>query len=170
MIQNSNSRIFLLIGLLLTSSLIAQVSKSSTLFNILASKDSLLFNAGFNTCDIRPFEILTSDNFEFYHDKEGITTSKSDFILSIKNGLCKSNSYQSRRELVKSSLEVFPLKDNGIIYGAIQKGVHRFYEKMEGRKETYASTAKFSHVWILENGEWKISRVLSYDHKTEQKL
>ncbi len=148
----------------------AQIDRSSDLYKTLKSKDSLLFTIGFNTCDMKPFETLTSEDFEFYHDKSGVTSSKSDFILSIKNGLCKSKTYQSRRELVEHSLEVFPLKDKDVIYGALQKGVHHFYEKMENKKETYGSTAKFTHLWIIENNEWKIKRVFSYDHKVNKKL
>ena len=36
------------------------------------SRDSLLFNIGFNTCDVSQFENLLSNNFEFYHDKDSI--------------------------------------------------------------------------------------------------
>ena len=34
----------------------------------------------------------------------------------------------------------------------------------EGKKERLDGLAKFTHVWILSNGNWKLSRVLSYDH------
>ena len=37
-------------------------------------------------------------------------------------------------------------------------------ENFEG-KETAGSIAKFSHVWILENKQWKIKRILSFDHQ-----
>jgi hypothetical protein len=136
------------------------------LFNLLRAKDSLLFNIGFNTCDISQFEKLISANFEFYHDKGGITPNKEKFLESIRNGLCKDPAnFQSRRELVPGSLQVFPLSTNGKLYGAIQTGEHRFYENIKGQPERPGSTAKFTHLWLLEFNEWKLARGLSYDHK-----
>lgn len=142
----------------------AQVDPSSELYRTLKSKDSLLFNIGFNHCDIVQFENLISDHFEFYHDKSGMTLSKAAFISSIKDGLCKM-SYKPRRELLESSLQVYPLENNGVLYGAIQMGVHRFYAIEKDKPEYLTSTAKFTHVWLLENGDWKLSRGLSYDHQ-----
>lgn len=142
----------------------AQVNKNSPLYKTILEKDSLLFNIGFNTCDISQFDALLSENFEFYHDKSGISDRKK-FLSDLKNGLCKSpETYQSRRELIPEKTQVFPLYENGELYGAIQYGEHRFYEKMEGKAEQYASTAKFTHVWIIENGKWKLKSGLSYDH------
>ena len=70
---------FLLINLLLLTTFItSQVKKSSKLYKTIKEKDSLLFNIGFNTCDITQFKNLVSDNFEFYHDQAGITNSKSE--------------------------------------------------------------------------------------------
>ena len=146
-------------------SLNAQVDKSSELFQQLKTADSLLFNVGFNTCNMGAFETLVSDNFEFYHDKGGITSSKAEFILAFKEGLCKSpETYQSRRDLVAGSLEVFALRNNGELYGAIQNGKHQFYEKLVDKPETKGNIARFTHLWQLENNEWKLTRSLSYDH------
>lgn len=143
----------------------AQVEKSSELFQQLKAADSLLFNVGFNTCNMASFEKVVSENFEFYHDKGGITNSKADFIKAFKNGLCKTpETYQSRRELVKESLEVFALKNNGELYGAIQNGRHQFHEKSVGSPETKGNIARFTHLWLLEDGVWKLTRSLSYDH------
>ncbi len=144
---------------------IGQVERSSELYSQLEKKDSLLFNVGFNNCTMSPFEELLSEDFEFYHDKGGITNSKAEFIQNFKEGLCKSpTTYQSRRELVAKSLEVFELKRNGEIYGAIQKGTHRFFEKHANKDETVGNIARFTHLWLLENNEWKLARALSYDH------
>lgn len=149
--------------LLVSCALFSQVAPSSALFRTLKAQDSLLFEVGFNTCDIIQFEKLVSDDFEFYHDKSGITASKADFIASIRDGLCKMD-YKARRELVENSLEVFPLENNGVLYGAIQTGSHRFYEVKDVKPDRLSSVAKFTHVWLLENGLWKLSRGLSYDH------
>ena len=68
-----------------------------------------------------------------------------------------------RRNLVFGSLEVFPLLNNVEIYGAIQTGKHTFQEKQQGNFKT-VGIANFTHVWILENKQWKLKRVLSYNH------
>ncbi|MBK6965517.1 MAG: nuclear transport factor 2 family protein [Bacteroidales bacterium] len=85
----------------------------------------MLFEVGFNNCDITQFENLVSEDFEFYHDKSGITATKADFIAGIRDGLCKMN-YKARRELVENSLEVYPMENKGVLYGVIQTGSHRF--------------------------------------------
>jgi len=157
---------FGIFSLFLTSHLLnAQVEKSSELYQQLKATDSLLFNIGFNTCNMVAFETVVSENFEFYHDKGGVTNSKSAFIQAFKNGLCKSpETYQSRRELISGSLEVFALKNNGELYGAIQNGKHQFFEKSVNKSETKGNIARFTHLWLLEGGEWQLARSLSYDH------
>ena len=83
----------------------------------------------------------------------------------MKNGICNSsNTFKARRELVDGSLKVYPLYDNGVLYGAIQEGEHRFFEKNGNQPEKAGSTAKFTHLWILDHNQWKLKRILSYDH------
>jgi CubicO group peptidase (beta-lactamase class C family) len=154
----------LVCALFLTVNLFAQADKSSELFKTLKSKDSLMFNIGFNTCDLKQFDSLLSTNFEFYHDQAGITNNKTSFIESIKNNICKI-AYKPRRELIDSSLQVFPLEKNGKLYGAIQVGKHKFYAIEKDTAEYLTSIAQFSSVWLIEKGQWKLSRCLSYDHK-----
>lgn len=156
---------FLVISRLTT---FGQVEKSSELYKSIEIKDSLLFNVGFNNCDIKQFEILVSENFEFYHDQSGITNSKAEFISGIQNGLCKLT-YKPKRILANNKMEVYPLEKNGVLYGAIQTGNHNFYAVEESKAEYLTSVAKFTHVWILENGDFKLSKGLSYDHKDFEK-
>jgi hypothetical protein len=145
---------------------IAQIDKDSELFRTLKTNDSLLFEVGFNTCDLSQFENLMAEDLEFYHDKSGVTTSSSQFLEVMKTGLCKpSNTHKTRRELIKGSLEVFPLYDNGVLYGAIQVGEHRFFEKNNDQPEKVGSNAKFIHLWTNEDGQWRLKRVLSFDHQ-----
>lgn len=137
-------------------------TRSGQLYDALLKMDSLLFERGFNNCDSVTTRNLISDDFEFYHDQSGITTSKESFLESMK-GLCEL-SYKPIRKLVGESLEVFPLHDNGNLYGAITLGDHEFCALEEGKPEYLTSTAKFTSVWILENGEWKLTRALSFHH------
>ncbi|MEZ4779081.1 MAG: nuclear transport factor 2 family protein [Flavobacteriaceae bacterium] len=143
----------------------SQVEDNSELFKTLKAKDSLLFDRAFNACESEYLEQLISEDFEFYHDQGGITVGKESFLKVMKNGICNpTNTTKSRRELETKSLKVFPLYNNGKLYGAIQMGTHRFFEKTGNSPERAGSTAAFTHLWILENEAWKLSRVLSYNH------
>ncbi|NOU45662.1 MAG: class A beta-lactamase-related serine hydrolase [Bacteroidales bacterium] len=154
--------------ILLSCTTFGQVDKTSGLYKIIKEKDSLLFNLGFNNCDIEQFENIVSENFEFYHDQAGIINSKTAFISGIKNGLCKLT-YKPKRVLPEDVMEVYPLEKNGVLYGAIQTGVHNFYAVEDNKAEYLTSVAKFTHVWILENGDFKLTKGLSYDHKDFEK-
>ena len=129
-------------------------SQADSLYGQIAHMDSVMFNA-FNTRDIKTFERLFSPDLEFYHDKGGLTGYQHtvDFMKSTaknENGL--------KRELVAGSLEVYPIKD----YGAIEIGSHRFCHDANGKKD--CGTFKFVHIWKRTNNEWKVTRVISYDH------
>lgn len=141
-------------------------TKHKEVFDDLKRNDSLLFMLGFNQCDTHQVKILTSDDFEFYHDQAGITNSKDSFIQSIV-GLCNMT-YRPSRELDEKSLNVHILRENGKIYGAIQNGKHRFYGQEANGSKYLTSTADFTHLWIIEDGSWKLKRVLSYNHKTPE--
>lgn len=153
--------LFLIISIIFSTNSIAQIEKNSELYNTILSKDSLLFNVGFNTCHIKQFEILLSENLKFHHDNDGIS-DKTKFLYDLKNGLCKNpETRQVNRFLVKESTEIFPLYKNGILYGAVHNGEHLFSEK----RETQDGIAKFTNVWQLENGEWKLATSFSFDHQ-----
>jgi hypothetical protein len=69
-----------------------------------------------------------------------------------------SNVSDIRRELVKETLEVYPIKD----YGALEIGAHRFCHKENGKDE--CGTFKYAMAWRKTGDSWKISRVFSYAH------
>lgn len=143
----------------------SQEEKNSVLYKTIMSKDSLLFNIGFNTCDIKQFENLYTEDFEFYHDKDSIS-DKARFLKTFKSGICSpTRKYNYRRELLDGSTEIYPLYKNGVLYGAIQMGVHRFYESSSNSTEQAGSFAKFTHLWLLKNKDWKLARSLSYNHQ-----
>ena len=122
----------------------------------IAYMDSVLFSA-FNSCDVNMLKSLFTEDLEFYHDKGGLT----NYTQNVNSILQRcSRETKVRRELVKGSLEVFPIKD----FGAMEIGSHRFYYKEKGHEEKLDGTFKFVHIWKNTNGGWKISRVISYDH------
>ncbi|WP_448606841.1 serine hydrolase [Paenimyroides ceti] len=156
-----NKLLTTLFALLIFFSACAQLDKNSDLYKTILTKDSLLFDVGFNHCDIKQFENLLSENLKFYHDKDGIS-DKTKFLTDLKNGICNEETHRKvQRFLVKESTEIFPLYKNGVLYGAVQNGEHTFSEK----RESQAGIAKFTNVWQLENGEWKLTTSFSFDHQ-----
>ncbi|MEM1259950.1 MAG: nuclear transport factor 2 family protein [Bacteroidota bacterium] len=149
----------------------AQEYTEDELFTVLKEKDSLLFDAAFNNCGIAVLNSLFTNDFEFYHDRGGVTEGRDGFVGRIAEG-CKnrtaSDPQPAKRILVPNSLEVYPLFDNGALYGAIQHGVHTFEFLNENGEYQKGDIAKFTHVWILKDGMWKIKRELSYDHHLQQ--
>lgn len=137
---------------------------TAQLYRTIMLCDSLLFDVGYNRCDIRQFDELVSADFEFYHDQAGFTGTRAEFIAGVRDGLCKL-SYKASRKLLPHTMRVYPLKKNGVLYGAVQTGAHEFYATEDGKAQHLTSTALFTHVWLLEDGRWRLRRSLSYDHK-----
>ena len=133
------------------------------LYNLIREKDSLLFQIGFNKIDTVQVVNLISSDFEFYHDEHGVTESKSHFVNQIES--IRALPFKTWRTLVE--MEVFPLYkiNSEELYGAIQNGVHDFHQQNDGEEALKTNTAKFTHLWIIENGDWKLKRVLSFDHQ-----
>lgn len=162
------SIIFLLL-LLFGWSAQAQDEANTELFQQIMAADSLLFEQGFNNCNLEAIQQVTHPDFEFYHDQSGTTYGKENFISGIEKNIC-SLDYRPLRKVIPESVEVFPLKSNGEIYGAIQKGKHEFYAVEEGKAAYITSLAKFTHLWMKEDDQWLLKRVLSFDHKSPEEL
>ena len=126
--------------------------------------DSLFWEA-YNNCQIDKFQDFFTNDLEFYHDKGGITKSREKLLETTRNGLCGNEDWRLRRELVKGSLRLDPLHKNGELYGAILSGEHLFFVNEKDKKEYLDGIALFTHLWLLEEGVWKMSRVMSYDHR-----
>ena len=142
----------------------AQVNKESQLFKTIYKHDSLLFEEGFNRCKLILVDSLLTEDFEFYHDNNGMQ-NKTMFLKTFKNSLCSTPNKKPIRRIVDGSMEVFPLYNQGKLYGAIQKAKHDFYIK-EPKKDHYkTNVALFTHLWILQGNLWKLKRSLSYDHQ-----
>jgi len=131
-----------------------QVSSSSDLFNEINKQDSLLFDA-FNTRDIKTFKSYFSKDLEFFHDKGGLTNY--DYTVNFLSET-KIKESDLRRDLVKGTLEVYPIPG----YGAIEIGSHRFCHDENGKLD--CGTFKFVQVWQKKDDQWKVTRVISYAH------
>ena len=143
----------------------AQVQENSSLFLELKAQDSVFFERGFNRCDLDYLKNQVADDLRFYHDQGGIQ-DKTKFLESTANNICGSPAQKPIRKVDGESLDVFPLYSDGKIYGAIQTGIHHFYIREKDKKDYWTSTARFTHLWILEKENWKLTEVLSYDHQS----
>ena len=58
--------------------------------------------------------------------------------------------------------------NDGKLYGALQNGKHFFSTDKNMTYEETDNYALFSHLWILDGVEWKIKRVISYNHVSKE--
>lgn len=119
--------------------------------------DSALFSA-FNNCDSTLYKQFFTGDLEFYHDLGGLNIGLDKEMQSFRD-MCNRGTHL-RRELIKNSVEVYPIKD----YGAVETGIHRFYHTNSGEQEKLSGTYKFVNVWQFKNNKWKLARVISYGH------
>ena len=140
-----------------------QVAKNSEIFLTLKKQDSIFFQRSFNLCDLEYLNKAVHKDLMFYHDKNGIQ-NRSVFLENTKKYICGDTIKKPIRKVVVESLEVFPMYDNGVLYGAIQSGIHDFYIREKNKADVHTSSAKFTHLYLLENGNWLLKEVLSFDH------
>lgn len=124
---------------------------SQELYDAIAHADDVLSEA-YNTCDVAKFEALYSEDVEFYHDLAGLIGSRQILVDAFKNNICG----KVTRELVKDSLEVYPIAN----YGAVELGAHYFHDK-QGEGGAPSHPSKFVFVWRKQAGEWKLTRIIS---------
>lgn len=141
----------------------AQVSENNKLFGEIMALDSQLFDEGFNQCKPNIFEERTDADLEFFHDKGGIQNRK-EFLEAVKRNVCSNLNEKPIRTLIAGSSKIFALENNGVLYGAIQHGEHQFHTKGTDPAVAGYTVAKFTHVWLLRDGKWKLKTSLSYDH------
>lgn len=147
----------------------AQVAEDSDLFKTLKSLDEAIFERSFNRCDHTRLMELIPEDFEFYHDTGGFEDSKANFMATVEQNICGNAAVKPIRKLVPGSLKVYPLHTGeGVLYGAIQEGVHEFFLREADKPLRHTSSARFTHVWILEGEKWTLKRVLSFDHQSPE--
>jgi hypothetical protein len=126
--------------------------------------DAEFFHAFFDTCDVATVRRYIADDFEMIHDKGGFVSRSGAEFVKVTEEKCKRQAdgidFLSTRKLVPESLKVYPIQADG----AIETGTHTFYAVKPGEPDRLTETGQFAHYWKLDNGQWKLSRVLSYDH------
>jgi hypothetical protein len=140
-----------------------EIPAQPELTRIIGARDAELFAVAFGGCDPARLRTMVTDDLEFYHDKAGLTYRSGDEMVAEYAKQCaekKAQNRRSRRELIQSSFHVDPVPG----HGAMEIGEHLFYERLGSEPEKLVGRAMFAHVWRLEGGTWKVSRVLSYSH------
>jgi ketosteroid isomerase-like protein len=134
------------------------ITSQDELVRTIARMDAAIFDA-FNAHDVDRLMSYFTEDLEFYHDTGGLGNFKQnaeDFKKMF------ASMPDIRRDLVKESLEVYPIKD----YGAMEIGQHRFCHKENGKDD--CGTFGFAMVWRKTGKSWKIARVLSYGHQPKK--
>src|SRR5574343_1278735 len=128
--------------------------KESVLYKKISQLDSALFSA-YNEKNLNLMKTYFTNDLEWYQDNGGLIRFEKVFanFQSIFN-----REYTLTRSLIKESLEVHPIEG----YGAIEVGSHQFSHIENGKLEV--GTFKFLMIWKNDKGNWKISRVISYNH------
>jgi ketosteroid isomerase-like protein len=151
------------LALLITGLALAQApppkAEQDALTATIAALDTKLFDA-YNHCDLKTLGDMVSDDLEFYHDQTGLAVGKAPFLAAIKQNICG----KVERSLKPGSLEAHPLKT----FGAVEIGEHWFHHP--GHDDTEGvGMAKFVMIWQNKDGVWKLTRVISYDHESDQR-
>ena len=157
---------YITLSLLLTLAglkLLAQESLSSDLYRALLRGDSIVFEEGYNKCNLTALDKITAEDLIFLHDQGG-AQNKAEFMAAMKQNICGNPAQKPIRRLTPGTLVVYPLKKNGVLYGAIQMGDHEFYIAEAGKPLRPTSTAKFISTWMLKDGVWTLSICHSYHH------
>jgi len=154
---------FITLPLFLSVSLFSFSQTDEQVKQLIFEKDSLFWVA-YNNCNVEAMGSWLTDDVEFYHDKGGPSIGRDTLMAIIKKNLCGNNDFRLRRAALKGTVNVFVMHSSNKVYGAIISGQHVFYVNEKGKKEFLDGLARFMQLWIIKDGQWKMSRILSYDH------
>lgn len=119
----------------------------------------------YNSCDYPAMDALTADNVEFYHDLGGITNGRAALTDSVRKNICGTAGMAIRRVVQDQQVQTFLLNRGREVYGAIVTGRHEFTQAKDGGAAVPADQALFTMLWLRDGKDWKLSRVMSYEHK-----
>lgn len=116
----------------------------------------------FNSAQPAGMNVHLAEDVEFYHDRGGVLIGKAA-LSKVNNGM-KTSESRVRRELIPNTMKLFPMYRGDKLYGAIMTGEHQFFIRLPKKDEQLAGKAFFTHLLLLKKGQWKISRIYSYEH------
>lgn len=152
--------ILVLFMLFLSREVKAQTDSEAIEMDVLKTEiikmDSLLFEVAFNQCDAALFKKIIADDIEFYDDRYGLNLSKGNEIKSLVEKY-------ARPEKLTRKLNSCNIDKLGN-FGAVQLGEHTFLVN-----DVPVGTGKFIHIWEQKDNDWKLKRIVSYEHRAIKK-
>ena len=145
----------------LTRGSAAAIPAPDALYQEMLALDTAMFDS-FNKCnepsEFRKHAAFFAKDVEFYHDVGGVTLGVDALMANTQKNVCG----KFRRELDLQSFRVFPIPG----YGAMTIGTHRFCHS----PTTCEGAGEFTSVWRRDGGVWRVTRALSYGHRSLQEL
>lgn len=130
---------------------------------IIFARDAEFWNA-YNTCDTSHYDRYFTSDVEFYHDRGGVTLGIEAMAQTVRKNLCSGPRPHLRREAVPDTARLFLLENGSDIYGAILSGEHVFFVLEPNQPPRLDGRARYVHLWLKRDGEFRMARILSYDH------
>jgi hypothetical protein len=139
--------------------------EGAALTEVVRARDAEFFELAFLGCDPARIRAMVTPDFEMYHDRDGVYARNAETFVAGYASSCVArrapDAWRSRRELVPESLHVYPVPG----FGAIEDGVHVFYERQGDGPEHLVGRARFTQLWQLAPDGWRLARVFSYAHE-----
>jgi Domain of unknown function (DUF4440) len=139
--------------------------EGAALTEAVRARDAEFFELFFLGCDPARARTMLTPDFEMYHDRDGVYARNAETMIAAYARTCVErqapDAWRSRRELVSGSLHVYPVPG----FGAIEDGVHVFYERRDNGPEHLVGRARFTQLWQLAPDGWRLSRSFSYAHE-----
>jgi hypothetical protein len=149
--------------LLAHPALAADPAERDTVKQLILARDAE-FWAAYNSCDTSHYDRFFTRDVEFYHDRGGVTLGLEALVETIRKNLCNGSGPHLRRDPLPETTHLSLLENGSDIYGAVLTGEHLFFAIEPGQPPRPDSHARYVHLWLKIDGEFKMARVLSYDH------
>ncbi|HST37166.1 MAG TPA: nuclear transport factor 2 family protein [Allosphingosinicella sp.] len=155
----------MLIALVLAAQAAVTIPEGQALTDAVRARELEFFAIAFDRCDPPAMRAMVTDDFEMYHDRDGVVArSAGEWIAGYTEwctGRQRPDAWRSRRELIDSTFTVHPIPG----HGAIEDGEHQFYERRGEGPERLVGRARFTQLWRLTPDGWRVARVFSYGHR-----
>jgi Beta-lactamase class C and other penicillin binding proteins len=126
--------------------------------------DDVLFERAFNQCELDALRDILLPDAEMIHDQAGINRGRDAFMAPVRENICNGADAKPIRKRIEHTIEVYPLYENGRLYGAIEQGQHEFFLREADKPLLLTNRARFNIVWIYTVDGWKLKSTLSWDH------
>lgn len=143
----------------------SETSSAAELRASVLAADERLFELYFNRCEPETMTNSVMAEVEFYHDKAGVIARNAQELVADYTKSCneklKEDAWRSRRVLLADSAAVYPVPG----FGAIEEGIHEFYERQGEGAERRVGKARFLILWQHTAAGWKPARIFSHAHE-----